>query len=106
MLKRLALFAAISVLMVVHVIGQPNRTKDGQDKPPVSHQPTTVSIDPNDNHSGPQKTPQNSGDEGFNLRGAIKRPEWWATAIALGTMFLIFWQSKATATVLPEKSDV
>ena len=97
MLKKLAMLAAISALIAVHVFGQPNKTSGDKDKPPSNDLPATVSVDSYANYTHPQQTPPKSTDEAFSLHTAIKRPEWWAIGIALGTMILIFWQSNATA---------
>jgi hypothetical protein len=95
--KRLVMLATVSALMAVCMSGQPNKTSDDKDKPPGNHQPATVSVDSDDNYTHPQQIPQKSSDEVFSWHTAVKRPEWWAIGIALGTMILILWQSKATA---------
>jgi hypothetical protein len=97
MLKRLAILAAISAFMAVCASGQPNKTSGDKDMPPGNHLPATGSIDSHDNYTHPEQIPQKSSDEAFSWHTAIKRPEWWAIGVALGTMMLIFWQSKATA---------
>jgi hypothetical protein len=97
MMKRLAILAAISAMTIVYMHAQPNRTSGDKDTPPDHHIPSTVSVDSHDNYTYPQQTPPKSTDEAFSLQKAIQRPEWWAIGVALGTMILIYWQSKATA---------
>jgi hypothetical protein len=97
MLKRLTIFAAIAAFMAVYALGQSNKTSGDKDKPHGNHLPSTISVDSHDDYTHPQQTPPKPIDETFSLHTAIKKPEWWAIAVALGTMILIFWQSKATA---------
>ena len=96
-MKRLAILAAISAMTIVYMHAQPNRTSGDKDTPPDHHIPTTVSVDSHDKYTYPQQTPPKSTDEAFSLQKAIQRPDWWAIGVALGTMMLIYWQSKAAA---------
>lgn len=97
MLIRLAILAAAPALMAVFVLDQPNRTGGDKDKRPDNHLPATVSVDSHDNYTYPQQTPPKSTDESFGWQKAFQRPEWWAIGVAVGTMILIYWQSRATA---------
>ena len=97
MLKRLAILAVISAPMAVYVLGQPNKISGDKDKTPGNIYQPLYRLTPTTITPIPSKHPSKSTDEAFSLHTAIKRPEWWAIGIALGTLILISWQSKATA---------
>ena len=98
MLKRLAIVASISALMAVCMSGQPNKAGNDKNGPPNKPQPPppTVGAGSHDNYYNSYNAPAKSDDEPFRWHTAIKRPEWWAIGIAIGTLGLIYWQARET----------
>ena len=84
-------------LLAVSMSGQPNQTPKDKGAISDNHHPATVSIDSHDSYGYPQEASTKPKDESLSWDAAIKRPEWWAIVIALGTLGLIWWQARATA---------
>lgn len=95
MLKKWAILA-VTTFAAIGVSGQPNKASSDKDNPANNVQPSTVTLDSHDHYTYAQQAPAKPNDEPFQWHAAVKRPEWWAVGIAIGTLILIYWQAKET----------